>query len=63
MYKEPDYLIEYRQIVKKGPPKCCHTCDFYGREYMFCTKYDTNPPEDFASTQDACPDYYEIIPF
>ncbi len=63
MYKEPEYLTEYKKSRKLGPPRCCHTCDFYGKKYMFCSKYDTNPPEDFAAMQNACPDYFEEIPF
>ncbi len=63
MYKEPDFLIEYKRLKKLGSPKCCHTCDFYGKSSMFCAKYNTNPPEDFVNTQGACPDYFEELPF
>lgn len=63
MIKEPDYLIEYRQTVKSGPPKCCHTCDFYGKKYNFCSKFDMNPPETFVNERDACNEYIEVIPF
>lgn len=63
MYKEPYYLTEYKRIIRLGAPKCCHTCEFYSKAYMFCAKYNTNPPEEFAAMQDACPDYYQTIPF
>ena len=63
MYKEPDYLIEYRRLKKLGPPKCCHTCDFYNNTKMFCFKFNMNPPEEFTQERDSCPDYFEEIPF
>lgn len=63
MYKEPDFLVEYKRLKALPPPKCCHTCDFYNKKTMFCSKYNMNPPEDFVNTQDNCPNYIEELPF
>jgi len=63
MYKEPEYLIKYRDMLKAGPPKCCHTCEDYDKRRMFCYVFKMIPPEDFAATQDACHRYSNEIPF
>ena len=61
-HQEPETVKRYREIVKNGPPKCCHTCENYSTDGV-CTVYDMRPPEDFAATDGACQDYIQEIPF
>ena len=59
---EPQFLIDYREWVKAGPPKCCHTCDEYSPDGK-CFKFDMRPPDEFAATPDACDQWIDEIPF
>lgn len=58
----PEIVQVYQQRKKEGPPRCCHTCDFYTQDGR-CMRYDMEPPQDFAATVDACDEYQEEIPF
>lgn len=51
--QEPEFLIQWREYVKKGPPKCCHTRDYYDKT-GHCENFNMRPLEDFAATIDAC---------
>lgn len=57
-HQEPEFVTVWR----KGPPHCCHTCDFYGDDGV-CLKFKSEPPEDFASTPDACASWLFAVPF
>jgi hypothetical protein len=59
---EPDFLIQYRELIKKGEPRCCHTCEHYN-DIGHCERYDMRPPDEFTQTQDACPAWLYDIPF
>ena len=59
---EPQFLIDYREWLKAGPPKCCFTCDEYDAS-GHCRKFEMRPPEEFASSVDACDQWVEVIPF
>lgn len=59
---EPDFLIQWREWMRAGPPKCCHTCEHYDRSGR-CLVFDMTPPEDFASTVDGCDKWEEECPF
>lgn len=58
----PKIVADYDLLIEKGPPKCCHTCDFYDVNGT-CVAFFMEPPEDFASTVDACPEHILEIPF
>lgn len=61
-HQEPANVVAYKEAIKSGPPKCCHTCDHYlGNGH--CYKYDMEPPEDFAATMNACPSWLREVPF
>jgi len=45
-----------------GPPRCCHTCGFYSQR-GHCSLHGARPPDDYASSEDACPDWRDEIPF
>ena len=60
--KEPEVLRKYREIVAKGPPRVCHTCDHYLDDGS-CRHYNATPPADFAATPNACPDWLMAPPF
>ena len=59
---EPEFLIQWREWMRAGPPKCCHTCDNFNKS-GHCLAFDMTPPEDFASTVDACEQWIMEIPF
>jgi hypothetical protein len=59
---EPEFLKEYYEWVKAGPPKCCHTCaffDFKGR----CIEFDVIPGVEDAAQVDQCPSWKMDVPF
>ena len=56
-HERPRRLQDYYTL-----PKFCHTCDLYNEQGV-CQKHKMEPPEEFASTEDACPDWLEDIPF
>ena len=59
---EPEFLIDYREWVKAGPPKCCFTCDEYD-ESGHCRKFEMRPPDEFAASVDACESWEPECPF
>lgn len=59
---EPEFLIQWREWVKAGPPKCCFTCEHYGVDGL-CVEFFMTPPEDFAATVDACDKWEAACPF
>jgi len=61
-HPKPPHVIAYEEQKKAGPPKCCHTCDWYDANGM-CLTYWMEPPEDFAATEGACPEWLDNIPF
>jgi hypothetical protein len=59
---EPEFLIQWREWDKAGPPKCCHTCEHYGVDGL-CVEFFMTPPEEFAASMDACDKWEREIPF
>lgn len=59
-YKEPESVIKWRAGIKA--PKCCHTCDEYDAQGK-CMLHWSDPPEEFAATLNACPDWIEEMAF
>lgn len=59
---EPEWLIQWREWIRAWPPKCCHTCDHYD-QFGHCLAFDMRPPEEFASTVDACDRWVMEVPF
>jgi hypothetical protein len=59
---KPDFLIQYEEWVKAGPPKCCHNCESYD-EKGHCMHFDMAPPAEFAATPDSCDQWIQEITF
>jgi hypothetical protein len=59
---EPEFLIQWREWDKAGPPKCCHTCEHYGVDGL-CVEFFMTPPEEFAATVDGCDKWELELPF
>lgn len=59
---EPQFLIDYREWLKAGPPKCCHTCDQFNQS-GHCLAFDMRPPDEFAASVDACESWEMEVPF
>ena len=60
--QEPEFLIQWREWDRAGPPKCCHTCEHFGVDGL-CVEFFMTPPEDFASTVDGCDKWEREVPF
>ena len=52
-HKQPEIVTVYYNAIKAGPPRCCHSCEFYGTDGL-CVEFFKEPPEKFAATPDAC---------
>jgi hypothetical protein len=64
-HPKPDILIKYetqRVHLRESYPRICHTCDFY-TDNGVCERYGSEPPQDFAQTQNQCQEWKDIIPF
>ena len=61
-HKEPEVVTLYKEWIKAGPPRCCHTCEHYGTDGL-CIEYWMNPPEDFAASVNACDKWQQEVPF
>lgn len=60
--KEPEYLVQWREWMRAGPPKCCHTCEHYSQNGE-CWQYKMTPPQAFADSVGECKDWIPSIPF
>ena len=61
-HAEPELIKDYKRLIAFGPPMCCHTCEFYDVKGT-CVVFFMEPPEDFAATPSACPEWEGTIPF
>lgn len=61
-HKTPDNIVLYNKWLNNGPPKCCHTCDWYNDRGL-CEMHGSEPPEEFAASDGACKDWVREIPF
>lgn len=61
-HAEPQFLKDYWNWIKSGPPKCCHTCEYYS-EAGICDKFNMEPPADFAEAVGECESYLQMVPF
>jgi hypothetical protein len=59
---EPAHVIQWREWLKAGPPRCCHTCEHYGIDGL-CVAFFRTPPEEFAATMNACEEWEAEVPF
>jgi len=59
---EPEFLIQWREWVQAGPPRCCHTCEHYGVDGL-CVEFFMTPPAEFAETVGECPKWEQECPF
>lgn len=61
-HPEPDSVTNFKRMVAIGPPRCCHTCEFYDVKGT-CVVFFMEPPKEFAETHGECADYEREIPF
>lgn len=59
---KPDFLIQWEEWFKIGPPRTCWTCDHYGGNGE-CFAFNLIPPPEFVAMQDCCPVYEREVPF
>jgi hypothetical protein len=59
---EPEFLTQWREWLAAGPPKCCHTCDFYGLDGK-CVEFGIEPPIEFTAQSDQCDRWVQELPF
>jgi hypothetical protein len=61
-HEEPDFVKQWRKWLAAGPPKCCHTCDFYNYHGV-CEQHQSAPPKEFTDQIDVCNLYVQGLPF
>ena len=59
---EPDFVRAWRDWIKNGPPRCCHTCEHYSINGE-CVVFSTAPPPEFAEAPDECEKWEQELPF
>ena len=59
-------IQEWREAVH-NPPKCCVNCDHYPeahwKEDATCQKFKQSPPQEFAESENNCPEWVDLLPF
>jgi hypothetical protein len=60
--QEPEFIIQWREWLRAGPPKCCHTCEHYTVDGL-CVEFFMTPPEDFAASIDTCDKWMREVTF
>lgn len=61
-HAEPEFLVQWREWDRAGPPRCCHTCEHYGTDGL-CVEFFMKPPKEFTDTVGECPKWERAIPF
>ena len=61
-HKIPEIVEKYNDLIKNGPPRCCHTCYEYTQDGV-CEVFSSEPPKEFAETPGACDQWLFEIPF
>lgn len=59
---KPDFLVQYEEWTKAGPPQCCHTCDHYGGDGR-CFIFKMEPPIEFVNSAGNCDSWSWEVPF
>lgn len=59
---KPDFLVQYEEWIKNGPPQCCHTCDHFAGDGK-CFAFNMYPPADFVNSQGQCAAWSWEVPF
>jgi hypothetical protein len=55
---------EEADALRARMPKVCENCRHHWPEREgYCDLHDATPPDDFAETPDACPDWKDVVPF
>lgn len=61
-HPEPDFLKQYWEWVRNGPPQCCHSCGEYDDNGR-CEAFDMEPPQEYTDTINTCEKWYQKVPF
>ena len=48
--QEPEFIIQWREWVRAGPPKCCHTCEHYSVDGL-CVEFFMTPFDDAVAAR------------
>ena len=59
---EPEFLKQWREWYKSGPPRCCHTCEHYKLDGR-CSEFGMVPPPEFTTKVDQCHQWEQELPF
>ena len=59
---EPQFLVQWREWDRAGPPRCCHTCENYGTDGL-CVEFFMKPPPEFAEAVGECPKWEQEVKF
>ena len=50
------------RALRDRMPHVCDNCTWF-HEGNGCEKHESTPPDDFADTDGACPDWKDVVPF
>lgn len=60
-----DHWEKRLEKLKAELPRLCSTCSHHApkdaQEEFYCRKFESNPPLDFATTENACADWQNIL--
>jgi hypothetical protein len=59
---KPDFLLQYEEWLRAGPPRCCHTCDHFSADGK-CFVFGIHPPMEFVNSQGQCDKWDQELPF
>ncbi len=61
-HAEPEVVTMYKEWIKAGPPRCCHTCEHYGTDGL-CIEFWMEPPPEFAASVGECDKWQQEVSF
>lgn len=59
---KPEFLVQYEEWMKAGPPPCCHNCDHYSADGR-CFAFSMEPPAEFVNSYGKCEKWEQELPF
>ena len=61
-HQESEAVTMWKEWVKAGPPRCCHTCEHYGTDGL-CIEFWMQPPKEFADSIGQCDKWQPEVQF
>lgn len=59
---EPESVRQWKEWLRAGPPRCCHTCEHFEIDGR-CAIFKMTPPDEFIQMVGKCDQWKQEIPF